>query len=272
MMDDECVRFLQWALPRLRMRWPGFRKVRGQVCKRISRRMTQLGIATIAGYRDYLREHADEWDLLDGLCQVTVSRFYRDKLMYRYLADDVLPDLAVRILERGENCLRVWSVGCASGEEPYTMSLIWRLQLLSQFPALSLRLIATDANPAMRRRIADACYAYSSVKDLPPDWRESAFARDAKRYCLKQEYKNDILFVQQDVREASPAETFDLVLCRNLVFTYFAEELQRGILDRIRAVLASDGALVIGIHEKLPEGLDGFSEWSARLRIYRRVG
>lgn len=272
MLEDECVRFLQWALPQLRMRWTGFRKVRGQVCKRISRRMTQLGINTIAGYRDYLCEHTDEWDLLDSLCQVTISRFYRDQLLYRYLADEVLPDLAMRILNRGEYCLRIWSVGCGSGEEPYTVSLIWRLKLPSQFPGLSLRLIATDANPAMRQRIADACYAYSSVKDLPADWRDAAFTRDAKRYCLKQEYKKGILFIQQDVRETYPTETFDLVLCRNLVFTYFEEELQRSILDRIRAVLESDGALVIGMHEMLPEGVDGFSEWSAKLRIYRRIG
>lgn len=270
MLEEECIWFLQWALPQLRMRWPGFRKVRGQVCKRISRRMTQLGINTTAEYREYLCEHADEWILLDSFCQVTISRFYRDKLVFRYLADEVLPDLARRILNRGENCLRVWSAGCGSGEEPYTVSLIWRLQLQSQFPDLSLRLIATDANPVMRQRVSDACYAYSSVKDLPADWRDAAFTREAKRYCLKPEFRDGIWFRQQDIRQTDPAETFDLVLCRNLAFTYFVEDLQLGILDRIRVVLVPDGALVIGIHEGLPEGAGGFREWSSRLRIYRK--
>ena len=271
MRKDECIRFLQWALPQLNLRWQGFRKVRGQVCKRISRRMTQLGFDTISDYRDYLCRHADEWELLDGLCQVTISRFFRDKLMYLHLAREVLPELARQVVNRGGDCLQVWSVGCASGEEPYTLSLIWRLQLQSQFPGLVLRLIATDANPAMRQRVNDACYAYSSVKDLPSDWRETAFTRQAKRYCLKPEFRDGILFRRQDVRLTNPAETFDLVLCRNLAFTYFSDELQRSVLERIHAVMAPGGALVIGIHESLPEEAGGFSEWSARLRIYRKA-
>jgi len=271
MRDDECVLFLQWALPQLRMRWPGFRKVRGQVCKRVTRRMTQLGIDTVTDYRDYLGRHAVEWCVLDNLCQVTISRFYRDKLMYRFLAREVLPDLGQQVLNRGEDCLRVWSVGCGSGEEPYTIALIWQLQMQSQFPGLSLRLVATDANPAMRQRVADACYAYSSVKNLPADWCDMAFTQDAERYCLKPEYRNDIQFMQQDVREAMPTEIFDLVLCRNLVFTYFEEDLQRRTLDRMQDVLRPDNALVIGIHEHLPEGVEGFTEWSAKLGIYRKT-
>lgn len=271
MRDDECIQFLQWALPQLRMRWSGFRKVRGQVCKRITRRMTQLGIDAITDYRDYLGKHEAEWRVLDDLCQVTISRFYRDKLMYRFLAREVLPNLAQQALNQGEDYLRVWSVGCGSGEEPYTIALIWRLQVQSHFPDLSLRLVATDVNPVMRQRVADACYAYSSVKNLPADWRDTAFIQDAKRYCLKAEYRRGIRFTQQDVRETNPTETFDLVLCRNLVFTYFEEDLQCSILDRMQNVLRPDGVLVIGIHEHLPEEVDGFSEWSAKLRIYRKV-
>lgn len=271
MRDDECIQFLQWSLPQLRMRWSGFRKVRGQVCKRITRRMTQLGIDAITDYRDYLGKHEAEWRVLDDLCQVTISRFYRDKLMYRFLAREVLPNLAQQALNQGEDYLRVWSVGCGSGEEPYTIALIWRLQVQSHFPDLSLRLVATDVNPVMRQRVADACYAYSSVKNLPADWRDTAFIQDAKRYCLKAEYRRGIRFTQQDVRETNPTETFDLVLCRNLVFTYFEEDLQCSILDRMQNVLRPDGVLVLGIHEHLPEEVDGFSEWSAKLRIYRKV-
>ncbi len=270
MLEDECVQFLQWALPQLRMRWRGFRKVRGQVCKRISRRMNQLGLDSVTAYRDYLCRHAEEWELLDSLCQVTVSRFYRDQSMYRLLAGEVLPDLVRRVQNRGEDCLKVWSAGCASGEEPYTVSLIWRLQLQAQFPGLSFFLLATDSDPVMRKRVADACYAYSTVKDLPADWRDTAFTREAQHYCLKPEFKNGILFRQQDVRETGPADSFDLVLCRNLVFTYFTEALQLGILERIRTLLVPGGALVIGIHESLPEGAGEFDEWSPRSGIYRK--
>ncbi len=71
MRDDQCIQFLQWALPQLRMRWPGFRKVRGQVCECITRRMADLNFEEISDYRDYLGEHPVEWGVLDNLCQVT---------------------------------------------------------------------------------------------------------------------------------------------------------------------------------------------------------
>ncbi|MGD8595209.1 MAG: chemotaxis protein CheR, partial [Gammaproteobacteria bacterium] len=91
MNDNECVQFLQWALPQLHMRWPGFRKVRAQVCKRIDRRLRQLAIEDIHTYKTYLHEHKLEWRVLDELCRITISRFYRDKAMFGFLTEHVLP-------------------------------------------------------------------------------------------------------------------------------------------------------------------------------------
>ncbi len=85
MKDPECIRFLQWALPQLHMRWPGFRKVRAQVCKRIGRRMTGLGLSEFSSYRSYLEETPEEWSTLDTLCRITISRFYRDRDVFEHL-------------------------------------------------------------------------------------------------------------------------------------------------------------------------------------------
>jgi chemotaxis protein methyltransferase CheR len=79
MTDRDCKQFLVWSLPQLRMRWKGFRKVRGQVCKRIERRLDALGLADAEGYRSLLERNRDEWDVLDSLCRVAISRFYRDR-------------------------------------------------------------------------------------------------------------------------------------------------------------------------------------------------
>src|SRR5438477_9810042 len=128
----DCVEFLQWALPRLRMRWDGFRKVRRQVCRRIERRSRELGLTDLAAYRDYLERRPDEWARLDALCRVTISRFYRDRETFAALEQEVLPALA-----RGGAEIEVWSAGCASGEEPYTLALLWKLELAR----LSLRIL-----------------------------------------------------------------------------------------------------------------------------------
>ena len=123
MEDSECVRFLQQTLPQLRMRWAGFRKVRKQVCKRIQRRLNELGLADIDAYRDFLRNQADEWPTLEFCCRVTVSRFYRDRSVLAHIGEDVLPALAESAVNAGENRLSAWSAGCAMGGRTTTM---WR--------------------------------------------------------------------------------------------------------------------------------------------------
>jgi len=271
MLDDECVQFLQWSLPQLHMQWQGFRKVRAQVCKRIARRMKQLGLAGITDYRRYLDEYADEWHVLDSLCQVTISRFYRDKLMFIFLAQEVLPALAQQALEQERDYLKVWSAGCGSGEEPYSIALLWQLQLQARFPGLHLRIVATDTNPDLLQRVSKACYPYASIKNLPVVWRDAIFSEQADQYCLKPDYRANLRIIRQDVRATMPTETFDLILCRNLVFTYYDDDLQCAVLQRLQGVLRSGGALVIGIHEHLPTGVSGLMEWAAKMRIYRKV-
>lgn len=269
MSDPECVAFLQWALPRLHLRWPGFRKVRRQVCKRIARRLAELNLPGLAGYRDWLDTHPDEWQVLDQLCWISISRFYRDRAVFQFLERTVLPHLAGQAQARGEQNLRCWSIGCASGEEPYTLAILWRLRLAPQFPGLRLRVLATDVDAQAIERASQGCYPASSLKDLPDEWKHAAFARSADRFCLKPEYREAVTFQQEDVRETTPPGPFHLILCRYLVFTYFDELLQRETLGRIAARLIPGGALVIGATETLPEDWSGLASWSARLGIYR---
>lgn len=272
MQDNDCVEFLQWVLPRLRMRWPGFRKVRAQVCKRIDRRMRQLNIENIVAYQAYLKEHQHEWSLIDGFTRITISRFYRDKTMFAFLTQQVLPALIQRFVRNGNTQLRAWSAGCASGEEPYTLSLLWTLQLQSAYPGINLAITATDAGAGMLDRASQGCYAHSAIKNLPQSWRDLAFHKQQELYCLKPEFRRNVQFAQQDIRDRSPDGPFDLVLCRNLVFTYFDEPLQCKILQRMEAGIKPGGALVIGIHERLPPCANNFSAWAARLGIYEKLG
>jgi len=270
MRDEECVRLLQWALPQLRMRWAGFRKVRGQVCKRVARRMGELGIDREADYRAYLESSPQEWSLLDSLCRVSVSRFYRDRFLFTHLQREVFPELARAALCRGDDRLRVWSLGCASGEEPYSVALMWALELQASYPGLRLEILASDADGALLGRARRACYPYSAVKNLPAAWRETAFTRRGEQYLLEASYRQPVSFAEQDVRVAITEGPWDLVLCRNLVFTYFIEPVQCEILQRLQASIRAGGALVIGIHETLPACAAGLAVWSEKLGIYKK--
>jgi chemotaxis protein methyltransferase CheR len=259
MRDEDCVAFLQWALPRLRLRWSGYRKVRRQVCKRIRRRVDALGI-TLDEYRERVSGDPAERQRLDGYCQITISRFYRDRATWQRMEQELLPTLAHDILEQGRCALCAWSIGCASGEEPYTLALLWTLQLSGLFPGIDLDILATERQAAMLERAEHACYAGGSLKDLPTLWRAVAFEYKNGEYCLAPQYRTQIRLLEHDARNAPPAGRFDLILCRYLVFTYFEENLQREILDRLTTALRPGGVLVLGTHESLPQP---HPEWEA---------
>ena len=271
MKDTACVDFLQEVLPKLQMRWPGFRKVRRQVCKRVGRRLRALGLDDVDAYRAYLDAHPAEWDGLDAMCRITISRFYRDHGVFDLLRTTWLPDLAQRAAERGETTLRCWSAGCASGEEVYTLNILWLQDLQPRFPHLDLRLTATDAGAPMLERARRGCYPKGSLKELPEAWIDAAFTTSDDEYCLRAAYREGIDWREQDIRRATPDGPLDLILCRYLVFTYFEEPLQRACLARIAKTLQPYGLLILGKHETLPKDAAGFTTLDEHHRIYQRA-
>jgi chemotaxis protein methyltransferase CheR len=270
--EAQFVEFLQWALPRLALRWPGFRKVRRQVIKRLGRRINALQLPDLDAYRRYLESHEAEWSVLDSCCRITISRFYRDRHVFDVLAQEGLPELVSGCRAQAERQLRCWSVGCGAGEEAYTLVLIWMLHAAPQAPPHSLSLIATDADVAQIARARKGCYPPSSLKELPPRWRELAFTREEERFCIKPEFRRRVQWAVQDLRKMTPAGVFELILCRNLVFTYFSMSLQRELLQRLEACLSPGGLLVIGAHETLPDGSPTWGNWRPGLPIYRKRG
>jgi chemotaxis protein methyltransferase CheR len=267
--DDECVAFLQWALPRLGLRWAGFRRVRRQVCRRIRRRLAALGLDGLAAYRAHLESHPGEWGALDAFCRIPISRFYRDRAVFEALARLVLPELARAARERGAAEIRAWSAGCASGEEPYSLSLAWELGARGRFPALSLRILATDTDPRLLARARRACYPPSSLRELPAGWRSAAFEEAGGLWQLRHGFREGVEFREQDLRDRMPDERFDLVLCRNLAFTYFDPAHQRAALDGLVARLLPGGALAIGSHEALPQHGPELAPWAGASAVFR---
>ena len=268
--DGACVDFLRAALPRLGMHWPGFRRVRRLICKRLSKRLRELDIPDLAAYRAYLEGHPDEWRTLDALCRIPISRFYRDRDVFGRLELDVLPALADAAAARGFDELACWSACCASGEEPYTLAVIWNLRLRHRFPRVALRIVATDIDARLLERARDGHYAASSLKALPPALLAEAFTRHGPCFRLRDEFRV-VAFVRQDIRQAVPQGEFDLVFCRNAVLTYFAPAVQLEVMKRLVAQLRPGGALVIGVHESLPEGLRGLAPWPGARAVYRKL-
>ena len=268
MTDDDCVAFLQWALPQLDLRWSGFRKVRRQVCKRIARRLRALGLPDLDSYRRRLAEDRDEWTVLDSFCRIPISRFWRDRAVFDHLASAILPRLAAEAM-RGQIPVRVWSAGCASGEESYSLAIAFALGPAAQTGA-QLEIVATDLDEILLARAHQAAYGPGSLKDLPVALRAAAFDKEGALYRIRPAFRADITFRREDIRERMAPGPFDLVLCRNLVFTYFGAPRQREFLAKFAACVRPGGNFVIGSHERLPANAAGFVAESGPPGIYRR--
>jgi len=266
--DADCIAFLQWALPQLDMRWPGFRKVRRQVCKRIARRMKELGLETVDQYQAMLADAPDEWRVLDAACRITISRFYRDKHVFDVLGERILPAL-FETARKEKRPVRCWCAGCASGEEVYTLAILWDSHIRPAFPCVEFDIVGTDADPVMISRAERACYAPGSLKDLPPEWLDQAFDKSDTEFCVAAHHRRRVTILSQDIRYEMPEGPFDLVLCRNLVFTYFEASLQRAVLERIAARLCPGGYLVVGAHESLPDGSDRLQALTSCREIFQ---
>jgi chemotaxis protein methyltransferase CheR len=249
--DTDCVAFLQWALPQLDLYWPGFRKVRRQVCKRLKRRLRALGLGDIAAYRVRLEGDAAEWRVLDECCHITISRFFRDRAVFETLRRQVLPNVAACAKREGRNA-RIWSAGCASGEEPYSLKILWDVEVARSHPDVQLSLVATDVDRGMLARAREGCFEATSLHELPSQLVEQAFDRINGCLCVKPRHRQGMDFRSQDLRFRVVEPSFDLILCRYVACTYFALPLQERVLSRILDHLLPNGYLAIGTHERLP--------------------
>ena len=213
--------------------------------------MRDLGLDNFAAYRARLQADPTEWNVLDECCHITISRFFRETTVFEVLCKHVLPDIAARGKREGRNAW-VWSAGCASGEEPYTIRILWDIEVASFYPTVSLSIIASDVDDAMLARARQGCFETTSLHELPASLVEQAFERMGSLYCVKSTYRQGIDFIDQDLRLEMPEHLFDLILCRYVAFTYFTAPLQRKVMARMLERLRPNGYFVIGAHEQLP--------------------
>jgi chemotaxis protein methyltransferase CheR len=150
--------------------------------------------------------------------------------------------------------------------------MIWELMLARRYPGLTLRVLATDVDEELLARARTGRYRRSSLREVPEEWRDAAFARCGESYLVSPALSAAVEFHQQDIRERLPPGLFDLILCRYVAFTYFDATLQRRTLERLLTRLQPGGALVIGLKEQLPADVPGVATWVPDLRIFRRTG
>jgi len=266
MIDAEFAAFFADACARLGLRAEGYPRTRGRVRKRVARRLRELGLVSLAEYRRRLETQGDEWLWLDQCCRITISRFARDGAVYEALRGCYLPERASAARARGQRSLRIWSAGAASGEEAYGLALAWHMELALQFPELELDVLGTDADPTVLQRATRGIYPEGSLRELPRPLR-AAFEPHGHEWRLLERYRRGVRFERSDLRRECPPGPFDLVLCRNLAFTYFDAPTHRRLARAFAASLQPGGILVVGRGEQLPTESAGLIQRAPELYV-----
>jgi chemotaxis methyl-accepting protein methylase len=243
MLSDEKFRQLLACCERP---WSGFRKVRKGVKKRVRRRMVALGCTDTAAYLKLVAASPAEKRACEQLLLVTISRFFRDQRLWRYLQETLLP----RLIREFSAPLRFWSAGCACGEEAYSLAILWALMP----PAPRLELIATDIQAVCLDHAKAGIYTRSSLKELPSDLRERYFSarKGGRQHQILSEELPPIKWQEHNLFDPPPPGPFHLILLRNNLLTYHRGARLAAALKRITAVLTPGGYLIVGTHERFP--------------------
>lgn len=269
MTDHELVDFLQWCLPKIQMRWLGFRKVRHTIRKRLNRRIRELSLVDLNAYREKLSSDPSEWKVLKRMCRITISRFYRDTYVFEKLEKHLLPERVENAIRNSRDKINVLSAGCSSGEEPYSISLIWHFLVGPEFPGIKIEIFSFDIDEIVVSRARKACYSEGALKHLPDILVEKGFRKANDCYCLHRAIKNTVQFKVQDLEIFEPDRMFDIILCRNLAFTYFDASAQNAVLSTLTSALRPGGYLIIGAHESLHAVPHALKQIDKGVPIYR---
>lgn len=236
--------------------------------RRIAKRLRSCKVADVASYLKRLEMDRDELDTLLATISIHVSQFFRNPDTYRILEQKVLPDLCRRARAAGRTELTLWSAGCASGEEPYSLAL-----LLDDMNArdLKINILATDVSEPVLDAARRGTFEALRLKEVPPEVLDKYFHGENGHYQMIERIRNQVEFRHHNIMTASDYPSADLILCRN-VMIYFTREQQERILSRFAATLSEHGALVLGRSETMTGDIRRYyqSEFPVE-RIYRRT-
>ncbi len=247
--------------------WAGYRRVRKGVKKRLARHMQEMHCGNIENYIDAIKKDWAARLQFKHLMTVSISRFFRDRGLWDIMRKKILPLLA----KNAPRAIKVWSAGCASGEEVYSFKILWE-GLRKPYSNISkLSILATDLNPAYLERAKAAVYPRSSMREVPEEIRSTYFEVFAGgKYVLRSRLKDGIVWQVHHLLSDPPAPAFDLIFLRNNLLTYYRDEIKIPALTKVINSVAPGGYLIIGSHERMPIEVYELKPWGGSTIIFQK--
>jgi two-component system CheB/CheR fusion protein len=236
--------------------------------RRIDRRMSLVGVQSYSDYIDYLEVHPDEYGELFNAVLINVTAFFRDSETFQYITETTIPDI-LKAKAAGDS-IRIWSAGCASGEEAYSIAILFAEALGPQAFRERVKIYATDIDDSALAAARQAMYTERQIEAVPPDIRQRYFDHVGARWTVKKEHRRSIIFGRHELLDDAPISRVDLLMCRNTLM-YFNQEAQSRIVARFHFALRDGAYLVLGKAEMLLNFAGAFEAVDMKRRIFRKV-
>ena len=236
--------------------------------RRVHRRLHVHQINSLEEYFHYLEEHPEEATALQKDLLISVTNFFRDPETFAVLRDEVLPSLLKR--KTRDESVRAWVVGCASGEEAYTVAMLLLEQAASgSVPADHIQVFATDIDEQALATARKGRYPEAIATDVPERYLDRFFRKEGTDYVVRPSVRGRVLFTPHSLLKDPPFSNLDLVSCRNLLI-YLRRDLQRSVFDLFGYALNEEGVLLLGSSESADLAEDTFQPIDTSHRLYRR--
>jgi two-component system, chemotaxis family, CheB/CheR fusion protein len=236
---------------------------------RIQKRMHMVRIHGFAEYQDHLEVHPEEFGQLFNFMLINVTSFFRDPQIWKYVAEEVVPAIA----ERAEHRLvRIWSAGCASGEEAYTMAMLLAERLGREAFLENVKIYATDVDEEALAEARAAVYARPKMEGVPEDLGARYFEQvgGGQRFVFDKDLRRSVIFGRHNLVADAPISRIDLLVCRNTLM-YLNAETQAQVLNNLHFALNDDGYLLLGKAEMLFTKQKSFVAVDLKRRVFRKV-
>ncbi|GAB6983807.1 CheR family methyltransferase [Nocardioides pyridinolyticus] len=265
MTDDDFEDLLRHIKEQRGFDFTGYK--RASLARRVQRRMETVGLQGYEEYLDHLLLHPDEFTQLFNTILINVTSFYRDPDAWQYLQEELLPDLLRR---REGRPIRVWSAGCASGQEAYSLAMVLAELLgLDEFRE-RVKIYATDVDEEALAQARQATYTEAELEGLPDGLRDKYLEPSGNRFVFRKELRRSVIFGRNDLVQDAPISHVDVMTCRNTLM-YFNAETQNQILNRMHFALRPDGILFLGKAEMLLSHSAYFRPVELRRRFFTKV-
>jgi two-component system CheB/CheR fusion protein len=242
---------------------------RSSLMRRVRRRMHDAGIVRFAEYLEYVSGHPDECAALFNTILINVTSFFRDPEVWEALARSVLPTL-LEARDAAEP-IRVWSAGCASGEEPYSAAMLIGEAIGTTALRDRVRIYATDVDEEALDDAQRAVYSAPSIADVPEPYATKYFERTGDGYALCGDLRGVVIFGRHDLIQDDPISRVDLLICRNTLM-YFHAEAQARLMSRFSSSVRTGGFVVLGQAEMVFDQTSTMTVIDPKSRIYKIVG